>query len=55
MSNAMDNNKVLFGLVQIQIGDGTFTRYKNIFIHFQGDGMKILARARANKRLTIAK
>ncbi len=37
MAKAMDNNRVFFGLLQIQIGEGTFARYKNIFVHFQGD------------------
>eukprot|EP01084_Bolivina_argentea_P050093 92105_1 len=55
MAKSLDDNRVLFGLLQIQIGEGTFARYKNIFVHFQGEKMKILARARANKRLAVAK
>merc|ERR1712154_165972 len=49
------NNRVFFGLLQIQVGEGTFARYKNIFIHFQGDEMKPIERARANKHLATAK
>ena len=37
MRNYMDDTKVYFGLLQVQIGEGTFARYKNIFIHFQGE------------------
>jgi len=50
-----NDSQVYFGVLQIQIGDGTFARYKNIFIHFQGEKMKAIARAKANRRLALAK
>jgi len=55
MAKAMDDEKVLFGILQIQIGEGTFARYKNIFIHFQGEKVKPVQRAKLNKRLAAAK
>ena len=39
MAKAMDDERVFYGILQIQIGEGTFARYKNIFIHFQGDSL----------------
>ena len=49
------DDRVQFGMIQIEIGEGTFKRYKNVFVHFQGDKMKALKRAQANRKLAAAK
>ena len=39
MRECMDDSKIYFGMLQIQIGSGHFARYKNIFIHFNGESL----------------
>ena len=55
MRAAMQDERVQFGMLQIEVGEGTFKRYKNVFVHFQGDKMKALRRAQANRALAAAK
>ena len=37
----LDESKVLFGMIQIEIGSGQFARHKNIFIIFSPNSMYI--------------
>ena len=41
MAQCVSPDRVYFGVLQIEIGHGTFARHKNVFIHFQGDQMKV--------------
>lgn len=56
MGEYLDDTKVFFGLVSIEIGSGSFKREKSIFIHFNGENHpKPLQRAKANKKMNAAK
>ena len=52
MSEHLDDSKVFFGLVTIEVGSGSFKRSKSIFVHFNGEKHpKPLQRAKANKKM----
>jgi len=45
----------MFGMIQIEVGEGQFARQKNIFVHFNGEKHpKPLQRAKENKKLHVA-
>ena len=55
MSEYLDDTKVFFGLITIEIGSGSFKRIKSIFVHFNGeDHPKPMQRAKANKKMASA-
>jgi len=56
MSEHLDDTKVYFGLISVDIGSGSFKRTKSIFVHFNGENHpKPLQRAKANKKMNSAK
>eukprot|EP00483_Globobulimina_turgida_P013508 UN13533 len=56
MSEYLEDTKVYFGLIAIEIGSGSFKRNKSIFVHFNGEKHpKPLQRAKANKKMNTAK
>lgn len=55
MAQCVSSDKVYFGVLQIEIGHGTFARHKNVFIHFQGEDLKAIQKASSNRRLAAAK
>lgn len=55
MSEYLDDSKVFFGLITIEIGSGSFKRVKSIFVHFNGEKHpKPMRRAKANKKMAAA-
>ena len=41
MAQCVRPDRVYFGVLQIEIGHCTFARHKNVFIHFQGEDLKV--------------
>lgn len=48
MRDSLDDNFVFFGMLQIEVGEGQFARYKNIFVHFQGESYILYPSFNAN-------
>eukprot|EP00484_Ammonia_sp_Unknown_P017155 CAMPEP_0197028038 /NCGR_PEP_ID=MMETSP1384-20130603/7842_1 /TAXON_ID=29189 /ORGANISM="Ammonia sp." /LENGTH=616 /DNA_ID=CAMNT_0042456979 /DNA_START=66 /DNA_END=1916 /DNA_ORIENTATION=- len=54
MAEYCEDDHVYFGVVNIEIGTGSFQRQKSVFIHFNGEHMKPMQRAKANKKKAAA-